>query len=121
MPRIKNQEIFVKNDNNKWTINLSKSFYEKAAIFAAAYKLNRFATIQIEPKGENEVLVTFSGIKSLEYGVTGQQLVEEFCREVNDQQLRQELNRQFGRLRDLIVEQAFKPVANLEDKINGKD
>ena len=36
--------------------------------------------------------------------------VKHFCNELVDQQVRYNINLQFGHIRDLIVEEAFKPV-----------
>ena len=36
--------------------------------------------------------------------------VKQFCNELIDQQVRYNTNLQFGYIRDLIVEEAFKPV-----------
>lgn len=115
-----NRSTVTMIEENCWTISLAKRFFEKPAIFAAAYKFNRLATVHIEPEGEDRVRVTFSGIDTNVPGLTGQQLVDDFCRELNDQQLRQDLNHQFGKLRELIVEHAFKPVTNLKDRLDGK-
>ena len=35
---------------------------------------------------------------------------KQFCNELIDQQLRYNVNAQFGHIRDMIVEEAFKPV-----------
>ena len=36
---------------------------------------------------------------------------KQFCNELLDQQVRAHVNKQFGHIRDLIVEEAFKPVS----------
>ena len=38
------------------------------------------------------------------------EIVKQFCNELIDQQVRYNTNLQFGHIRDLIVEEAFKPV-----------
>lgn len=35
---------------------------------------------------------------------------KQFCNELIDQQLRHNVNEQFGHIRDMIVEEAFRPV-----------
>ena len=36
---------------------------------------------------------------------------KQFCNELIDQQLRHNVNEQFGHIRDMIVEEAFRPVS----------
>ena len=107
------RDICQDTDGN-WTVSLPKSLYEKPTVFAAAYKFNSRCTVNIEPDGEKRVQVTFRTTKT---ETDGEALANEFCMQVIDQQCRQDLQSQFGYLRDLIVEQAFKPVADLKDKL----
>lgn len=99
-------------------IELEKSLFEKQAVFAAAYKYRNQCSIQIEPTDEKHVGVFFESnqIDSTEL----MEVIKKFQNEVLDQQHRRNLNKEFGRLREIIVEQAFSPVTNLEEKLNGK-
>lgn len=53
-------------------------------------------TIKFNPKDENSV---------------GADVQDVFIRELIDQQVRLDIEERFGHIRDLIVEEAFKPVA----------
>jgi His-Xaa-Ser system protein HxsD len=106
--------VICQDADENWTVSLAKMFYEKPTIFATAYKFNKRCFVHVEPDGEERVLVTLKTDKGV---VEGEKIAKEFCLEVNDQQHRQDLQKQFGHLRDLIVEQAFKPVVDLKDKI----
>lgn len=110
-------EMIKHNSDGSWGVSLPKRFYEKSAIFSAAYKFNTRCLVQVEPDGEGRVLVMFV---AKECGVDVEVIAKEFCGEVLDQQHRLDLNRQFGHLRDLIVEHAFAPIADLKDRLNGR-
>ena len=56
---------------------------------------------------QNSVVVIF---ESKENNIVDASIVKQFCNELIDQQLRYDTNAQFGHIRDLIVEEAFKPV-----------
>ena len=99
-------------------IELEKSLFEKQAVFAAAYKFRNQCSIKIEPTDERHVGVFFESEKVDHTELT--EIIKKFQNEVLDQQHRRNLNKEFGRLREIIVEHAFSPVANLEDKLNEK-
>ena len=85
-------------DGNKMQLDLDLQIYSIETIDAAAYKFtDNFYIIHIliEAKDEN---------------VINESTVKQFCNELLDQQVRFHVNKQFGHIRDLIVEEAFKPV-----------
>ena len=49
--------------------------------------------------------------ESKESNSISEETVKRFCNELIDQQVRYNTNQQFGHIRDLIVEEAFKPVS----------
>ena len=99
-------------------VELEKSLFEKQAVFAAAYKFRNQCAIKIEPTDEKHVGVFFESEKIDTTELI--EIIKEFQNEVLDQQHRRNLNKEFGRLREIIVEHAFSPVINLEDELNGK-
>lgn len=48
--------------------------------------------------------------ESKEGKIVTEDIPKQFCNELIDQQLRHNVNVQFGHIRDMIVEEAFKPV-----------
>ena len=42
--------------------------------------------------------------------IVTEKVVKQFCNDLIDQQVRYNTEKQFGHIRDLIVEEAFKPV-----------
>lgn len=99
-------------------VNLEKSLFEKQAVFAAVYKYKNQCSIEVEPTDEKHVGIFFGSEQLDLNGLL--EVATKFQNEVLDQQHRINLNKEFGRLREIIVEQAFSPVANLEDKLNGR-
>lgn len=45
-------------------------------------------------------------------------MLDRFLYVLSDQQIKSKLLKQNGKLRDLIVEHAFKPLENLEEKLD---
>lgn len=93
-------------ENNKFQVNVDLALYAKESITAACYKYTDRFYIHQQTDGET-VVVTF---ESKDGNVVSRITVKEFCNELIDQQVRYNTNQQFGHIRDLIVEEAFKPV-----------
>ena len=105
-----------KVDNGRFLLKLSKKFYEKPAVMNAAYKFTHKCFILIEPLEEGYVGVWFKAKGGQDPGVIPA-LLDDFCNEVLDQQVRLDLEKRYGSLRDGIVKHAFQP---LEDVTKGK-
>ena len=90
-------------------IKVDKSVYSREAITATVYRFS----------GEYNVSVENSDDSSDKYAITLNpkdenkvcaDVQEVFTRELIDQQVRLDIEERFGHIRDLIVEEAFKPV-----------
>ena len=110
------KDIVSKVENEKLLVELSKEMYEKLAVFAAAYKFTDKCIILVEPVGQRSVGVYFKS-KSESNDSELMKIAEQFCNEVLDQQLRLDIEKQYGNIRDLIVEHAFSPISNIKDKV----
>lgn len=101
-----------KTEGGKVLLKLSKKFYEKSAVMNAGYKFTHKCFILIEPLEEGYVGVWFKA-------KDGQDLekifdiLNDFCNEVLDQQVRLDLEKQYGILRDTIVNHAFQPLTDV--------
>ena len=75
----------------------------------AAYKFtdNFYIFKSVEPDDKKIIHLLFEAKGE---NVIKESTVKQFCNELLDQQVRFHVNRQFGHIRDLIVEEAFKPV-----------
>ena len=94
-------------ENDKFQIVVDMSLYAKESLIAACYKFtDRFYIHQ--QTSENSIIVVF---ESKDGNAVTDAIVKHFCNELIDQQVRYNTNQQFGHIRDLIVEEAFKPVS----------
>ena len=108
MANFEKRGFFSKIDGEKFLLKLSKQFYEKPAVMAAAYKFTDKCVILIEPLEEGYVGVFFQA-KNNENPDMIPDLINDFCNEVLDQQVRLDLEKRYGSLRDTIVKHAFLP------------
>jgi His-Xaa-Ser system protein HxsD len=93
-------------DNDKFQVIVDMSLYTKESLVATCYKFtDRFYVHQ--QAMDNNVEVIF---ESKDGNAVTDTIVKQFCNELIDQQVRYNTNQQFGHIRDLIVEEAFKPV-----------
>lgn len=103
------KEAFVESrGNNIYHVKLAKAFYEREAVFHAAYKFQDRFYIRIEPVEEGYVGVWFERKENTEFDA--EVALKEFCNEVLDQQVRLDLDKRYGTLREAIYEQAFRPI-----------
>jgi len=101
-----------KIEGGKFLLKLSKKFYEKSAVMNASYKFTHKCFILIEPLEEGYVGVWFKA-KDGQDPETIPDLLNDFCNEVIDQQVRLDLEKRYGGLRDAIVNHAFQPLGNV--------
>lgn len=92
--------------NDKFQVVVDMTLYAKETLVAACYKFTDRFFIHQQTEG-NVVKMVFESKNS---NVVSASVVKMFCNELIDQQIRFNTNQQFGHIRDLIVEEAFKPV-----------
>ena len=94
-------------DENKASVSLAKSMYSAEAIQASAYKFSGEFFIHLSEQGDN--YITLFEKKN---GTHIDELtIKRICNDFIDQQIRIQTECQFGHIRDLIVEEAFRPVS----------
>lgn len=93
-------------DNDKFQVVVDMALYAKEALVAACYKFTDRFFVHQQIVGD-AVNVVF---ESKDDNAVSAEIVKLFCNEIIDQQVRYNTNQQFGYIRDLIVEEAFKPV-----------
>jgi His-Xaa-Ser system protein HxsD len=113
----------VKRKPGGFEVIISKALYEKEAVFAATYALSGLCRNRVEPAQAGYVKVT---LKFLDSGQDPDRVAIEnrFMNELIDQQLRLDLEKRYGAIRRLIVQQAFAPLDDLKaevKKIVGRD
>jgi His-Xaa-Ser system radical SAM maturase HxsB/His-Xaa-Ser system protein HxsD len=114
------KSLIEKIEENKFLIKIPKRLYSKEAVFSAAHKLLDNFFVLIDNIDESYVGVYIQpkhGIDLKEEDI--KKTLLQFNNELIDQQLRIDLEKHYGKIRDLIVEQAFKPVSlyDLSSKI----
>ncbi len=94
-------------ENDKFQVVVDMSLYAKESITSACYKYTDRFYIHQQTNGDNVVVV----FESKDGNAVSDSIVKQFCNDLIDQQVRYNTNQQFGHIRDLIVEEAFKPVS----------
>ena len=95
-------------EGNKFQVSIDLNLYTKETITATLYKFSHLFYIhQTMDSSQNIVVLIF---ESKDDNIIDENIVKRFCNELINQQLRYNTNAQFGHIRDLIVEEAFKPV-----------
>lgn len=91
---------------DKFQVNVDMALYAQQSLVAACYKFtDRFYVHQ--QTSDCNVIVVF---EAKDGKIITSEIAKQFCNELIDQQVRFNTNQQFGHIRDLIVEEAFKPV-----------
>lgn len=93
-------------EKDKFQVVVDIALYAKETVVAVCYKFTDRFYIHQQTDG-NMVNVMF---ESKDGNIISDEIVKQFCNELIDQQVRYNTNLQFGHIRDLIVEEAFKPV-----------
>ncbi len=109
-------DVKVEREPRLVRLQVSKAIYEKEAVLAAAYALSGVCQNRIEPGPGDTVIITLTLLPAHQ-GRDLQEVESRFMNELIDQQLRLELERRYGSLRQLIVRHAFSPLENLEAEV----
>jgi His-Xaa-Ser system protein HxsD len=97
-------------------LHINKNLYEKEAVIAAAYSLSGCCVIKIEPQSSEIFKITLEPLVSSK-NEDFTEVSHRFMNELNDQQLRLDLERRYGPIRELIVKHAFAPLENLTAEV----
>lgn len=96
----------IKYWDNKASVLLCQQVYDKEAILAAAYLLTGQYCIEFNDcVPDYQIVISCKDGKSLESSI-----VESFVNNCLDEQLRITLDNRTGKIRELIVKHAFKPL-----------
>ena len=93
-------------EKDKFQVIVDMALYAKESLAAACYKFTDRFYVHQQTDGENIVVM----FESKDGNTITEETVKLFCNELIDQQVRFNTNQQFGHIRDLIVEEAFRPV-----------
>lgn len=105
-------ESKIAYEDNEAVILLCLQVYAKEAILAAAYLLTeKYLTVINETESDHQIV-----IKSKDGNPVDSSIVESFVNNCLDEQLRIVLDKRTGKIRELIVKHAFKPL-NIENEL----
>lgn len=95
-------------------INLEESVYSSDDIFLAQSLISNDCVMKLEkPDNKFRIQLTLTN-----KNINAEDLVKRFLFHISEQHVRSILLKESGYVRDLIVEQAFKPIENLRSRIN---
>ena len=99
----------AKTDKGGFQVAIDLNLYSEKAITATIYRYtDKFFVYQnTMPSDDKQVCVIFES----KDGGLDENIVKQFCNDLIDQQLREITTEKYGYIRDLIVEEAFKPVS----------
>ena len=94
-------------EKDRFQVVVDMALYAKESLVAACYKFTDKYFVHQQTSGDNVIAI----FESKDGNVITEDIVKQFCNELIDQQVRFNTNLQFGHIRDMIVEEAFKPVS----------
>ena len=92
-------------DNGRLLLEVNKKIYENEAIMQAAYRFNDKCYIHIDPISEDAMGVYFKAKET--NNIDLEEIADNFCNELIDQQLRLNADKKYSGIRDEIVKKAF--------------
>lgn len=107
--------FFMETSPGVANVRVSNTAYCMEAITAATYPYGKKYNILIIPSTGDTTVVIFEKKNDYEEDIITD--LKEFTTSLVDHQLREFLNKKYGRIRDLIVEHAFKPI-DLKKELN---
>jgi His-Xaa-Ser system protein HxsD len=109
------KNIITKIENNKILVTLHKAFYENFAIMSAAHGLTDSFVVMVENYDDENTAIYFEPKKDTQIDESGlYEAAREFCNRVLDEQLRLDIEKRYGNIRDMIVKQAFSPITEAQ-------
>ena len=110
MENPKNNMIVRKCSDNSFILGIDQRLYSKEATMAAAYKFSDRFNILMKTSiaDPNYIDVIF---ESKDINNSNMEMINDFANELLEQQIRQEVEKRFGNLRDEIVKAAFHPIS----------
>ena len=97
-------------NDRRGKVILSKYFFAELPVLSAISKFTNQYYVGVVPVNANEFEVTIQA-KQID-SKPDKDVLKKFCNELVDEQIRYDLDKQFGRLREIIVEEAFSPIKN---------
>ena len=97
-------------DGNRLLLEIDKTIYNAEAVLNASCKFTDRCYIHQEPASENIINVYFQEKENNSMALD--KIANEFCNELIDQQIRINVEKEYGSIRDMIVKKAFSPITS---------
>ena len=96
---------------DKFQVSVDTNLYAKEVVTATIYKFSHQFYIHQQTDAKCQTLINVI-FESKDSSTVTKDIPKQFCNELIDQQIRYNTNAQFGHIRDMIVQEAFKPVTS---------
>lgn len=96
---------------DKFQVSVDTNLYAKEVVTATIYKFSHQFYIHQQTDAKCQTLINVI-FESKDSSTVTEDIPKQFCNELIDQQIRYNTNAQFGHIRDMIVQEAFKPVTS---------
>ncbi|MDY5387392.1 MAG: His-Xaa-Ser system protein HxsD [Muribaculaceae bacterium] len=107
---MENLNIPIHHKDNKLMLTVSTKLYSPEVIATSLYNFSADFYVFQQPSETHEESVDVFFEAKDNATTVDDTLVKRFCNDLADQQIRFLTEKEFGHIRDLIVEEAFKPV-----------
>ncbi len=97
----------IELEGKRFMLLIDLNLYNKKSVVASCYKFSHLFFIHQQLK-DNQIEVIFENKQDQH---VSEEIVKQFCNELIDQQVRFNTEAQFCKIRDMIVEEAFKPLS----------
>lgn len=104
----KMEEIIKKSNDGQFLLEISRKIYDINAILKAAYKFTDTCYVHVDSISEGILGVYFKARDRKDASL--ENIVNDFCNELIDQQIRVNLEKEYSSIRDQIVKKAFSPI-----------
>lgn len=108
-------KIITNQEDGSIFVELSKEIYHRDAVLKASAKFSNDYYVHVSPTSEYCVGVIFMAKPDIKADLKSAAL--NFCNEVLDQQIREDLSKSNGQIRDIIYRHAFSPIKDIEDAL----
>lgn len=110
MEYTKDYMIVRKCSDNSFILGVDQRLYSREATMSAAYKFSDRFNILMKTSisDPNYIDVIFESKDKINASI---ETVDDFANELLEQQIRQDVEKRFGNLRDEIVKAAFQPIS----------
>lgn len=109
------KDIISYSEGIKAKLILSKAIYERDTIFRTARRFNNKCVILVEPFEQSNVAIYLQIKNDTKNDI--KIIAEEFCNELINQQVLIECERKYQKIREIIFNHAFSPIADLEKEL----